>query len=55
MAKQPPASGAPTVAGVRISHPDRLIYPELRISKIQLARFFDEIADRMVPHLIGRR
>jgi bifunctional non-homologous end joining protein LigD len=29
----------PTVAGVRISHPDRLIYPDLGISKIQLAHY----------------
>jgi bifunctional non-homologous end joining protein LigD len=36
---------APTVAGVRISHPDRLIYPDLGISKIQLARYYEEIAD----------
>jgi len=33
-----------TVVGVRISHPDRLIYPDLGISKIQLARYYEEIA-----------
>ena len=31
------------VGGVRISHPDRLIYPQLDISKIQLARYFERI------------
>ena len=45
---------APTVAGVRISHPDRLIYPDLGISKIQLARYYEEIADWIVPHVAGR-
>jgi len=46
--------GASTVAGVRISHPDRLIYPDLGISKIQVARYYDEIADWIVPHVAGR-
>jgi bifunctional non-homologous end joining protein LigD len=43
-----------TVGGVRISHPDRLIYPDLGISKIELARYLEEIADWIVPHVKGR-
>jgi bifunctional non-homologous end joining protein LigD len=46
--------GTSTVVGVRISHPDRLIYPDLGISKIQLARYYEEIADWIVPHVAGR-
>lgn len=42
------------VAGVRVSHPDRIIYPDLGISKIQLVRYFERIADWIVPHVIGR-
>ena len=42
------------MAGVRISHPDRLIYPDLGISKIQLARYYEDIADWIVPHVAGR-
>jgi bifunctional non-homologous end joining protein LigD len=45
---------APTVAGVRISHPERLIYPDQGISKIQLARYYQSIADWIVPHVKGR-
>ena len=53
--KSPTANpGTPTVAGVRISHPDRVIYPDLGISKIQLARYYEEIADWIVPHVAGR-
>jgi bifunctional non-homologous end joining protein LigD len=53
--KSPAAEpGVSTVAGVRISHPDRLIYPDLGISKIQLARYYEEIADWIVPHVAGR-
>src|SRR5580765_7516888 len=48
------SSIAPTVAGVRISHPDRLIYPDLGISKLQLARYYEVIADWIVPHVMGR-
>ena len=47
-------SSSPTVVGIRISHPHRLIYPELGISKVQLARYYEEIADWIVPHVKGR-
>jgi bifunctional non-homologous end joining protein LigD len=53
--KSTPANrGAPTVAGVRISHPDRLIYPDLGISKIELARYYEDIGAWIVPHVAGR-
>ena len=42
------------VAGVRISHPDRLIYPESGISKIELAEYYADIGDWIVPHVMGR-
>jgi DNA ligase D len=45
---------SPTVVGIRISHPDRFIYPDLGISKIQLARYYERIADWIVPHVAGR-
>jgi bifunctional non-homologous end joining protein LigD len=48
------SSIAPTVCGVRISHPDRLIYPELGISKLQLAQYYEHIADWIVPHVKDR-
>lgn len=54
MAKASRVSAGPTVAGVQISHPDRLIYPDLGISKIQLARYYETIGAWMVPHLVGR-
>jgi bifunctional non-homologous end joining protein LigD len=53
--KTPAADSAvSTVAGIRISHPDRLIYPDLGISKIQLARYYEAIGDWIVPHVAGR-
>jgi bifunctional non-homologous end joining protein LigD len=48
------SSRRPTVAGVPISHPDRPIYPDQGISKIQLAKYYESIADWIVPHVKGR-
>ena len=48
------ADDAPTVAGVRISHADRVIYPALGITKLDLARYYEAIADWIVPHVAGR-
>ena len=55
-AKPAPAAdlGTSTVLGIRISHPDRLIYPDEGISKIQVARYYEAIADWIVPHVAGR-
>ncbi len=52
MAKTNP--NGPTVAGVRISHPDRVIYPDLGISKLQLAQYYERIGDWILPHVAGR-
>ena len=48
------ASADGDAAGVRISHPDRVIYPDLGISKIQLARYFERLGEWIVPHVAGR-
>lgn len=45
---------APTVAGVRISHPERVVFPEIGFTKLDLARFYERIARRVLPHLAGR-
>jgi bifunctional non-homologous end joining protein LigD len=44
----------PVVAGVAISHPQRLIYPDLGITKLDLARFYESLGDRMLGHVKGR-
>ena len=43
-----------SVAGIRISHPDRVIYPDLGISKSELARYYERIGDWILPHVAGR-
>src|SRR5262245_35861053 len=44
----------PLVAGIGISHPDRLIYPDLGISKLEFARYFEHVSEWIVPHVAGR-
>lgn len=45
---------SPVVAGIPISHPDRLIYPDLGLSKLQLARYYERIGTWILPHVAGR-
>jgi bifunctional non-homologous end joining protein LigD len=49
-----PRGNRVTVAGVSISHPDRVMFPEPRFTKLDIARFYERIADWIVPHLAGR-
>jgi bifunctional non-homologous end joining protein LigD len=46
--------GAAEVAGVRLTHPDRVLYPEQGITKRELAEYYAVVADRMLPHVRGR-
>jgi bifunctional non-homologous end joining protein LigD len=43
-----------TVAGITITHPDRLVYPDPPITKLDVARYYETIADWIVPHVAGR-
>ena len=39
--------------GIRISNPHRVIYPKQGITKIELARYYDAVAARMLPHVMN--
>lgn len=47
-------SGEAEVRGVRISSPSRVMYPDAGLTKLDVARYYDEVAGAMVPHLRGR-
>ncbi|MDY6813549.1 MAG: non-homologous end-joining DNA ligase, partial [Pseudomonadota bacterium] len=42
------------IAGVRLTHPDRVLYPEQGLTKADLARFYVDIAEHVLPHLRER-
>jgi bifunctional non-homologous end joining protein LigD len=39
---------------VSLSHPERIVYPESGITKLELARFYERIGEWILPHLVGR-
>jgi bifunctional non-homologous end joining protein LigD len=43
-----------TVAGVAVSHPDRIVYPQPATTKLALARYYESVGEWMVPHVKGR-
>jgi bifunctional non-homologous end joining protein LigD len=47
-------NGASQVAGVTLSNPDRVLYPEQELTKLDLARYYESIADWILPHLVDR-
>ena len=43
-----------TVAGVRLTHPDKVLDPESGVTKEQLALYFEAVAGAMLTHIQGR-
>lgn len=49
-----PRKGEAQVAGVRLSSPDRVLYPEQGVTKLALAQYYEDIAEWILPHLANR-
>ncbi len=47
-------SAPDVVADVRLSHPDKVLYPDAGITKLDLARYYQRVADWMLPHVADR-
>jgi bifunctional non-homologous end joining protein LigD len=45
---------APVAGGVAITHPDKLMFPELGLTKLDIARYYESVSSRMLPHVTGR-
>jgi len=46
--------GSMMFEGVRLTHPDRVLYPEEALTKLDLARYYQAVAKWVVPHLAHR-
>jgi bifunctional non-homologous end joining protein LigD len=46
--------GEAEVAGVRISNPQRVLYPETGATKLDVARYLESVSEWMLPHLSRR-
>ena len=49
---EPEADGE--IAGVSLTHPDRILYPDQKLTKLDLAHYYEAIAERMLPHVSDR-
>jgi len=46
--------GSAVVAGVRITHADRIVYPDKGITKLGVADYYAAVADHMLPQVADR-
>ncbi len=53
-ASAPARDGSITFQGVRLTHPDRLLYPDTSITKLVLAQYYAAIASWALPELSNR-
>ncbi|TJZ73799.1 DNA ligase D [Chitiniphilus eburneus] len=49
-----PARTDDVVAGVTITHPSRIVYAEGDLTKLDLARYYERVANHILPHLKNR-
>ena len=47
-------AGGSVVGGIKVSHPERVIDTATGITKLELVRYYESVADWMLPHLKGR-
>jgi bifunctional non-homologous end joining protein LigD len=57
-AKASAAHGSNAVAGIIISHPEKVLWPATKtaapLTKFDLARYYESAAPKMLPHIAGR-
>ncbi|MBC7942671.1 MAG: DNA ligase D, partial [Chitinophagaceae bacterium] len=47
-------AGSSVVGGIKVSHAERVIDASTGISKLELVRYYESVADWIIPHLKGR-
>lgn len=53
-AAQPEPADEPQIQGVHISSADRVMYPDAELTKLDIARYYESVAERILPFLRGR-
>ncbi|HKP64297.1 MAG TPA: DNA ligase D [Polyangiales bacterium] len=53
-AKTPAAPPPPVLRTVRLTHPDRVLYPEIGVTKASLALYYAQVAPRMLQQIAHR-
>jgi bifunctional non-homologous end joining protein LigD len=49
-----PAPRSAPAPSIQVSHPERVVDPASGVTKLELVRFYESIADRLLPHLRQR-
>jgi len=44
----------PAVVGVRITHAERVVYPDANVTKLMVADYYARVGERMLPYVAGR-
>src|SRR5262245_12671012 len=52
--KAMPSAAPMTFAGVRLSHPDKILFPEQGLTKATLVGYYEAVASRMLPLIVDR-
>ncbi|HZW76771.1 MAG TPA: non-homologous end-joining DNA ligase [Flavobacteriaceae bacterium] len=42
------------IAGIEITHPDKIIYPALNITKLEMVKYYEKVSDKMLKFLKDR-
>lgn len=48
------AGSRPEVLGISVSDPDRVVFPDVGLTKVDLARYYERISELMVPRVLDR-
>ncbi|MGB0125599.1 MAG: DNA ligase D [Silvibacterium sp.] len=48
------SGGESEIDGVRLTHPDKVLDEDTKLTKLQLARYYSAVAGVMLPHIAGR-
>jgi bifunctional non-homologous end joining protein LigD len=54
IARDPRDSAATEIGGVRVTHPNKIIFPDTKVTKRKLIEYYLSVADWIMPHVANR-